>query len=93
MASTKLADRFWAWRLTIGVSPLNLEGALARCEELGLDPRVCGYQGHGDVGVLFTVVVPKDACRHPQPDFMKKYLGGYGALVGVVSVQLICPVP
>ena len=55
--TTKLAGTFNAWRLTIGVQPRYLDKALKRCKELGLDPRVCGYQGDGDVGVLFSVFV------------------------------------
>lgn len=83
-----------SWRgLTIGVKPQYLEAALERCKELGLDPRVCGYQGPNDVGVLFAVIVPCSVCRNPQPDFLAPYMGPFhGALVHGVKTSLVCPV-
>ncbi|TSC94043.1 MAG: hypothetical protein CEN87_712, partial [Parcubacteria group bacterium Licking1014_1] len=91
--TTKLANTFKAWRFTIGVKPHNLDGAIKRCEELGLQPKVCGYQPD-DVGILFSVIVPRCVCVHPQPDFMQPHMSSFhGALVHGAEMKLICPLP
>jgi len=88
--TTKLAGTFEAWRLTIGVKNLHLEAALKRCEELGLQPKVCGYQKK--VGILFSVTVPCCVCKDPQPYFMAIEMCPFrGALVHAIKVWLICP--
>ncbi len=55
--TTKLAGSCLAWRLTVEVGPENLDGAHARCRELGLMPKVCGYNADYR-NVVFHVLIP-----------------------------------
>ncbi len=92
MASTKLASTFIAWRTTIGADPSNLGDALKRCKELGLIPKVCGYQGKK---VLFSIMLPKSGHQtvvHPR-NFVEDYMGEFKGtvLMAAGEVELICP--
>ena len=87
---TKLAGTFEAWRLTVGVQPYYLEGALKHCVALGLQPKVRGFQQ--EVGILFSIVIPRCVCEHPDLNFVPKEMGPFhGSLTHGVKVQLICP--
>jgi hypothetical protein len=87
--TTKLAGRFTAWRLTIGVKPEDLGSAIKRCVDLGLLPEVRGYQ---DRMVLFRVLVPDVHNESTCPlAFRKEMASFYGALYHGARVELICP--
>jgi hypothetical protein len=89
--TTKLAGTFTAWRLTIAVKPESLDKVLMRCHDLGLEPRVSGYEP--PIGPLVHVFIPVASCAHPLRNFIEPYLGELRvALVQGVQVGLLCPV-
>jgi len=89
--TTKLASTFKAWRLTIGVPPEHIGGAIMRCMELGLQPKPCAFQ---DGRVLFSVTVPCNVCKDAVRDFTEGPLKSFHAAVfHGIEVKLICPIP
>ncbi len=92
--TTKLAGTFKAWRCSVQVEPQHLDGALKRCEELGLRPRLLpGYiRDFRGFFVEFQVVVPRCVCDNPVGQFVERELGSFEALpVHFTETDLICP--
>lgn len=87
--TTKLAGTFKAWKLTFGAKPEKVLEALARCRELGLQPRLCGDQGGY---ILLQVFVPntnnEDSC--PQA-FQKEMNDFHWPLFHGAKTYLVCP--
>ncbi|MFA5935072.1 MAG: hypothetical protein WC827_04260 [Candidatus Paceibacterota bacterium] len=87
--TTKLASSFKAWRLTLGTEPHNIKKAIKHCEQLGLLPKVCGYQ---EDMILFSITLPYGKFSHPQA-FVNHHMDYlHAAIFHGTTVELICPV-
>jgi hypothetical protein len=85
---TKLASTFEAWRIIIGPTTEHLDSTMSRCEDLGLQPKPCGYQ---EQRVCISVTIPCHACPIPE-FFINEYLPSFHvALFHAIKVKLICP--
>jgi len=84
-AKARLAGSFRASRLTLSVAPGELDRALECCRDVGLTPRLYGYQ---NARCLFRVLVPQET----RDDFVRGI--GYScrvALLREIQTDLICP--
>lgn len=86
--TTKLASTFRAWRVTFAVPTEHLVRAVARCMDLGVQPRACGYQ---EEEVLFSITIPCGSCDHPKSVVDEHLKGFHAQIVNAVRVELICP--
>jgi hypothetical protein len=90
----KLAETFTAWSLIIGVSPAAYESLHNRCIELGLEPKLFGYDPA--CGFMFRVNVPiydvHNQLNYPER-FMEMHMRPLrGRLISHTLSCMICPV-
>ena len=97
MADTpKLAGTFKAWRITLSVEGSYFVAAVKRLKQLGLEPKVSGFNGDNRLLIIFNV--PADSLS-PRSTFVGDNMVtdelplGSLALYGFNEVRLICPVP